>query len=155
MSKVTTGSGDKGRTTLASGRNVPKDHIAIKLCASIDDFIAYALLVDTKVSIDFRCRELVSVLSLVMSRVSSEFETFSRNYSQYLSHFECEEYEGFVYPSTEEGCYFNILRTKTRLIEQLIVEYNRTNKFVDYNISMFFNRLSDIFYSLMCKAEST
>lgn len=154
MSKVTTRQGDKGMTILASGRKVPKDHIAIKLCASIDDFIAYALLVDNKISLDFRCKELTSTLSLIMTRISSESSVCYIDYKQYISHFKSEEYEGFVYPITEEGCYLNVLRTKVRLIEQLIVEYNRTIKTPNYSMSRFFNRLSDIFYSLMCKAES-
>ncbi len=168
--KVYTKSGDKGKTSLATGERVPKSDLKIECYGTIDELNALVgLLRDKLPKIDSMQRSNENLLWIqnllfdIGAELASNPEkidklSLNRFDAKHIESLEKEidaiseklpELKNFVLPGGHEASsYTHLLRTVCRRAERLLVTHNYETDNINSEILIFINRLSDYFFVL-------
>lgn len=168
--KVYTKSGDKGKTSLATGERVPKSDLKIECYGTIDELNALVgLLRDKLPKIDSMQRSSENLLwiqnllfdigaELASSPEKIDKLSLNRFDGKHIASLEEEidlisdelpELKNFVLPGGHEASsYTHLLRTVCRRAERLLVTHNYETDNINSKILIFINRLSDYFFVL-------
>ncbi len=168
--KVYTKSGDKGKTSLATGERVPKSDLKIECYGTIDELNALVgLLRDKLPKIDSMQRSSENLLWIqnllfdIGAELASSPEridklSLNRFDAKHIASLEEEidlisdelpELKDFVLPGGHEASsYTHLLRTVCRRAERLLVTHNYETDNINSKILIFINRLSDYFFVL-------
>ena len=167
--KVYTKTGDSGKTSLFSGERVYKHFPEISLVGSIDELQSFIGLVKTakiKSSDKKTLQEIQQDLYQIMGHISGakiEISTLNNKINLFeqiidkLSVGQVKQ-DSFILPgSTEISAKLHILRTICRRTEREMIKFFFEKKILDEKHSQllisYFNRLSDLFYTLARKYE--
>ena len=170
--KVYTKSGDKGKTSLATGERVPKSDLRIECYGTIDELNALVGMLRDTLPKNQIFSESASILLWVQNllfdigaEVSSNSESISRIALNRFNNDHVNSLEKHIDKISEElpplknfvlpGGHFaasqtHLLRTVCRRAERLLVRYNSMpdTDSISENILIFMNRLSDYFFVL-------
>ncbi|MDT4835724.1 Cob(I)yrinic acid a,c-diamide adenosyltransferase [compost metagenome] len=165
--KIYTKTGDKGQTSLIGGTRVPKYHIRIEAYGTIDELNSYVGLIACQ-DIDLHhqqvLKEIQDRLFTIGASLASDPERSKMKVPDLLeadiSLLETEmdkmneqlpELKHFVLPGgSTVVSYCHIARCVCRRVERLTVHLAEES-FVDNNITIYLNRLSDYFFVLARK----
>ncbi|MCF0207109.1 MAG: cob(I)yrinic acid a,c-diamide adenosyltransferase [Bacteroidales bacterium] len=166
--KIYTKTGDKGETSLIGGTRVEKDNIRVEAYGDIDELNANIGML-TNLKLDEEDLETIMVivnklfnigsflateneeecskLQTRIKKISSEDISFLESRIDQISE-SLPPQKGFVLPiGSEITSWCNISRTVCRRAERRIVSLKKEN-FVDTNIMLYINRLSDFLFVL-------
>lgn len=165
--KIYTRTGDDGTTSLAGGKRVPKDHIRVNACGSIDELISWIGLLRSCRENNSRKKFLLSIQDQLM-----EFAVYTANdpsdnnagitLPDRLSVEKLEKeidkmdkklkpLKSFILPGGRKVVsYCHIARCVCRRAEREVSKLNQTEKQPD-NTLKFLNRLSDYLFVLSRK----
>ena len=168
--KVYTKSGDKGKTSLATGERVPKSDLKIECYGTIDELNALVgLLRDKLPKIDSMQKSNENLLwiqnllfdigaELASSPEKIDKISLNRFDTKHIGSLENEidiisdklpELKNFVLPGGHEASsYSHLIRTVCRRAERLLVAHNYETENINSEILIFINRLSDYFFVL-------
>jgi cob(I)alamin adenosyltransferase len=164
--KIYTKTGDKGETGLFGGERVFKNSLRIEAYGTIDELNAFIGLAIIEVS-DKSVKDLLQKIQNWLFSIGADLATpdnektkklnVFRTAEEYYLHIEKEidKYESeldelrkFILPGGTKGAaLLHICRTITRRAERMVVALNSTVK-IGNNITIFLNRLSDLFFVL-------
>lgn len=174
ITRVYTRTGDKGKTGLAGGQRVPKDHLRIEAYGTVDELNSVVGLVrafNRPLMKRFpQARRLETELHRVQNRLfdiggllatlskdQKRFKKMPRITSEEVIHLEklmdaCQmdlkPLEEFILPTGGPvTAFLHLARTVSRRAERLCVRMNR-KEMVDPEILAYLNRLSDAFFVL-------
>jgi len=166
---VTTKGGDAGMTSLFSGERISKEHLLIEVIGSIDELQSEIGAVRNELVAPIRksLRSIQQALYSIMATLSTNCDTESyiemserliyvleKRMKKLMSRTTISS--KFIIPGDDGAiaAKLDVLRTKTRSVERLVVKYIKSAKpiSVEYNdlykIQNYFNRLSDYFFIL-------
>ena len=168
--KVYTKSGDKGKTSLATGERVPKSDLKIECYGTIDELNALVgLLRDKLPKIDSMQKSNENLLWIqnLLFDIGAELASnpdkidkisLNRFDAKHIGSLEKEidiisdklpELKNFVLPGGHEASsYTHLIRTVCRRAERLLVTHNYETENINSEILIFINRLSDYFFVL-------
>ena len=168
-SKLYTGGGDKGKTSLVGGFRVPKTHLRLEAYGAIDELNSFIGLLIEEVC-DNSARELLLFIQLKLFTVGSylaadpsktEFKIEShitedciRKIEQAIDSVDSElpELKSFVLPGgCRSAAVAHICRTVCRRAERDIYRLAETDE-VENMVLVFMNRLSDLLF-VMARRE--
>ena len=164
MSKIYTKTGDKGTTSLLSGKRVPKYHIRVEAYGNIDELTSYVGLLRSMELNDNTKSELVTIqqvlfnISGLLSCDEGKFLEKLKPVTEYDIDFleksidkmteKIGKIKHFILPGgREDVSYAHICRVVARRAERRIVELADNEK-IDEKIIIYVNRLSDYFFTL-------
>jgi cob(I)alamin adenosyltransferase len=158
---IYTRAGDKGKTFLSNGKSVSKSNLRVEAYGTVDELNS---LIGTVLSIKYLVlsikKELIEVQSDLLE-IGSNLANPSAKKISYLRK-RVEEFEIFIDRMTEKlpklnnfilpgggeaGAALHLGRAVCRHLERKIVELNRKQS-VDANIMVYFNRLSDLLFTM-------
>ncbi len=164
--KIYTKTGDDGTTGLFGGERVSKDNSRIEAYGTIDELNSFIGLAITEI----KSEEVIKVLQkiqnelftvgsdlstpdveknnkLKMPRVSKEFITDAENAIDFFEN-KLEPLKNFILPGGTKGsALLHVCRSISRRAERRIITLKTQVKLSD-NITIFINRLSDLFFVL-------
>lgn len=164
-SRLYTGGGDKGTTSLVGGEREPKDCIRLEAYGTVDEFSAFlgvvAAMPDLEAGI---CRQLQEIQNLLFDIGGYLASKPSGSGLPPVAHLSdcCSKIEGwideldaatpkiraFVLPGgCEAAAHAHVARTVCRRAERRILALSREEE-VDGNVLRYFNRLSDYLFIL-------
>ena len=156
---IYTRTGDTGSTSIYGGRRVLKSNQLIFVIGNIDELNSHIGLVRSseknKSNVDFLA-SIQSDLYQIMAYLSNskvpivfidqKVKLFEQRIDKTMS--KLPKISKFIVPGDNQiSSYYHLLRTVCRRVERVIVKYLKNNK-KDYIIIQYFNRLSDVFFSL-------
>lgn len=158
--KIYTKKGDQGMTSLLGGTRVGKNSLRVATYGSVDELnsllgviIAECKSKKQKKVLSEIQNDLLSIgsclanvdpkpLEYLVSRVE-KFENFIDEMTEKLP-----ELHNFILPGGGvSGAFLHLGRSVSRRVERAIVELSQKEK-VDSNILVYFNRLSDLFFTM-------
>lgn len=168
-SAVYTRGGDKGETSLVSGKRIPKSTDRIALYGDVDELnshIGYCISLISQDSQDFE--ELIDTLTITQSRlfdlgsrlacedelwdkyklpnINDEFIKMLEEKIDILDS-ELPKLKAFILPGgAVAASYFHIVRTVCRRVERELVAFSNDGNKVPDNSLIFLNRLSDYLF---------
>ncbi len=166
--KIYTKTGDKGTTSLVGGKRIEKDNIRIEAYGTVDELNSnigmlrnFKLQNEDAEMINIIQNKLFCIGSFLATpdqKAHEELSSKIRKISEEdINKLEkaideiCENLpaqKGFILPTgCEITCWCNISRTVCRRTERRIVSL-ASNEFVDENILLYINRLSDYLFTL-------
>lgn len=165
--KVYTKGGDKGQTSLLSGKRLPKHHLRIETYGTVDELNAFTgLLLDSsnkKVPYDTLHQIQVSLLNLganlAMDEHNEQIKLPEVGDSDVLfleqeidaMDAQLPPLEYFILPGGHVLLsYCHVCRTVCRRAERMLVKLSETDKVLEQHI-VYLNRLSDYFFVLARK----
>jgi len=164
--KIYTKTGDKGETGLFGGERVSKDSLRISAYGTIDELNSYIgyTITETK---DESIKKNLSLIQNYLFTVGSDLATpetekntklkiqrtpesfyleIERMIDKYDS--ELDELKNFILPGgSKSAALLHVCRTVCRRAEREVVALKKTVT-ISYNIVIFLNRLSDLFFVL-------
>lgn len=174
ITRVYTRTGDQGKTGLAGGQRVSKDHLRIEVFGTVDELnsavglvrafnrplmkrLSQARRLETELHrIQNRLFDIGGLLA-TLSKDQKRFKKMPRITSEEVIHLEklmdaCQKdlkpLKEFVLPTGGPvTAFLHLARTVSRRAERLCVRMNRTER-VDPEILKYLNRLSDAFFVL-------
>jgi cob(I)alamin adenosyltransferase len=174
ITRVYTRTGDQGKTSLAGGQRVSKDHLRIEVYGTVDELNSVVGLVRAfnrpLVKRFAQARALETELHRIQNRLfdiggllatlpkdRKRFKKMPKITSEEVVHLEklmdvcqkdLEPLEEFILPTGDPVTSFlHLARTVCRRAERFCVRLNRTEK-IDSEILKYLNRLSDAFFVL-------
>lgn len=154
---ITTGSGDKGETSLWSGERVKKDSLRVEAYGTVDELSSFLGEAKHFVSEEIAChivslqRFLFKVAGQLASRdmqyAEPIVETDIVAITELIHEFESVvKLEGFVIPgSTIGSSKIDICRTIARRAERRVIALSRVEE-IDASLLKYINRLSDLLF---------
>lgn len=163
---IYTKTGDKGKTSLFSGKRVYKDDLRVETYGTLDELnsaIGLALSYMSKTNkkskyIDHLLTSVQSTLFYIGSYFAdlpdvvndidfdSELTNFEKSIDRVMS--EMPKFSNFVLPGGgKSGASLHVARTIARRLERLVVRLNRREK-VDPRVIKYINRLSDLLFAM-------
>jgi len=164
LTKIYTKTGDKGQTSLASGKRVSKDNSRIKAYGTVDELNSILGIVRYKIS-----KKIVKVISEIQNdlfdlgadlatpitlkpkfkplRVSKKQVT---NIEKYIDKFNknLKNLNSFILPGgSESAAFLHNARTVARRAETLMISLSKKEK-INTSALVYINRLSDLFFVL-------
>lgn len=164
MTSISTKTGDKGETSLASGRRVPKDDLIFAAIGTVDELNSWLGLVVAKFGEQFgrEKKQLLKVqddlfylgAELAQSPTtklkSASLGWVERGVEKLQTLMSDDWHSKFLLPGgTELGAYLDIARTVCRRAERKLVALNNRES-VRPLLIKYLNRLSDYLYVLRC-----
>ena len=174
ITRVYTRTGDQGKTSLAGGQRVSKDHLRIEVYGTVDELnsvvgvvrafnrpfmkrLSQARRLETELHrIQNRLFDIGGLLA-TLSKDQKRFKKMPRITSEEVIHLEklmdaCQKdlkpLKEFVLPTGGPvTAFLHLARTVCRRAERLCVRLNRTER-MDSEILTYLNRLSDAFFVL-------
>jgi cob(I)alamin adenosyltransferase len=174
ITRVYTRTGDQGKTSLAGGQRVPKDHLRIEVYGTVDELnsvvglvrafnrplvnrLAQARMLETELHrIQNRLFDIGGLLATLL-KDQKRFRKMPKISPEEIRHLEklmdaCQKdlkpLEEFILPTGGPvTAMLHLARTVCRRAERLCVRLNRTEK-IDSEILRYLNRLSDVFFVL-------
>ncbi len=165
--KIYTRDGDKGQTSLAGGRRVPKDHLRLEACGTIDELIAHIGMLNVLAGqreyshLLERIQENLMGCTMMLAVEDPGDEQLSRSMGEdalaqlewYIDQMQehLSPIRSFVIPgraAAEAQCH--IARTVCRRAERRIVSLARESP-VPESVLQYVNRLSDFLFVLSRK----
>jgi cob(I)alamin adenosyltransferase len=174
ITRVYTRTGDQGKTSLAGGQRVSKDHLRIEVYGTVDELnsvvglvrafnrpltkrLSQARTLETELHrIQNRLFDIGSLLATLpkdqkrfkkMPKITSEEVVYLEKLMDVCQK-DLEPLEEFILPTGDPVTSFlHLARTVCRRAERLCVRLNRTEK-IDSEILKYLNRLSDAFFVL-------
>lgn len=163
---IYTKTGDKGKTSLFSGKRVYKDDLRVETYGTLDELnsvIGFALSNLTKR--DKKSKYIIHTLMRVQSTLfyigsyfadlpdivsdvdfDKELTTFEKTIDKVF--FEMPSFNNFVLPGGgKTGASLHVARTIARRLERLVIKLARKQK-IDPNVIKYINRLSDLLFAL-------
>jgi cob(I)alamin adenosyltransferase len=164
--KIYTKTGDSGDTGLYGGDRVSKSSPRIEAYGTVDELNSFIGLAISEIK-DPEVKNLLEKIQSQLFDVGADLATpenektrkqnIQRIGSEYyleaeiaIDHFEegLEELKNFILPGGSKGAaHLHVCRTICRRAERAVVELNKTTE-TGENISIFLNRLSDLFFVL-------
>ena len=164
--KIYTKTGDKGETGLFGGERVSKDSPRISAYGTIDELNSYIGYAITQVK-DESIRKNLVVIQNYLFTVGSDLatpesqknkklnitrtpESYYKEIEKMIDHYDSQldELKNFILPGGSKGAsLLHICRTVCRRAEREVVALNNSVTVGD-NITIFLNRLSDLFFVL-------
>ena len=157
ITKVTTKTGDKGKTALADGSRVSKDSLRVHCLGSIDELNASigfaAVLLPKKPEIDFKSiqNDLMNI-GAEISIPNSEKDFLDQNRIDYLDkkieliNNDLPPLKEFILPGGNDVCSrIHLARSICRRAERDLVSLNNKEK-ISPEILQYINRLSDYLF---------
>ena len=157
ITKVTTKTGDKGKTALADGSRVSKDSLRVHCLGSIDELNASigfaAVLLPKKPEIDFKSiqNDLLNI-GAEISIPNSEKDFLDQNRIDYLDkkieliNNDLPPLKEFILPGGNDVCSrIHLARSICRRAERDLVSLNNKEK-ISPEILQYINRLSDYLF---------
>ena len=157
ITKVTTKTGDKGKTALADGSRVSKDSLRVHCLGSIDELNASigfaAVLLPKKPEIDFKSiqNDLLNI-GAEISIPNSEKDFLDQNRIDYLDkkieliNNDLPPLKEFILPGGNDVCSrIHLARSICRRAERDLVSLNNKEK-ISPQILQYINRLSDYLF---------
>lgn len=159
MNKIYTRTGDIEHTSLSDGTRVKKISLQIEVSGSIDELIAYIDHLKVKSLYHEVLNKVISDLYVIGKDVSCKphkAEDFMSNAVKELEDLIDKfgsKFEGFVSPTNEIASRCNLCRVVSRRLERSYLKWEESLYPEQRNIQVqkYFNRLSDLFYTLMVK----
>ncbi|KLO22671.1 ATP--cobalamin adenosyltransferase [Marinitoga sp. 1197] len=161
---ISTGGGDKGKTSLWSGERVPKNDLRVEAYGTIDELSAH--LGEAKHYVkSYKVKNIINEIQNDLFKVAGELASKNKNFIQpitkedgekltkYIKNFEEKvKLNGFVITgSTIESAKLDICRTIARRAERRIICVNDEDK-VSEELLIYMNRLSDLLF-IMARYE--
>jgi len=172
MIKIYTKTGDKGETSLFSGKRVRKDDVRIESYGTVDElnsFIGMAMTEVKSPEINKLLSEIQNTLFTCGSDLATPLEykngrfTIPRiteeDYKKLENQIDLfsdklEELRNFILPGGSKGAaILHVCRTVCRKAERLVVTL-QANEEINGNIVIFLNRLSDLFF-ILARSENS
>ena len=164
--KIYTKTGDSGDTGLFGGERVSKSSPRIEAYGTVDELNSFIGLAITEIR-DPEVKSLLEKIQSQLFNVGADLATpdnektrksnIQRVGSDYyleaeiaIDHFEesLEELKNFILPGgSKAAAHLHVCRTICRRAERAVVDLNKTVNTGD-NVSIFLNRLSDLFFVL-------
>ena len=167
-SKIYTGSGDKGMTSLVGGYRVPKTHPRVEAYGTMDELNAFIGLLATEIE-DNKTFELLLFIQSKLFAIGSYLATDPAKISHQIENpvtnecikiieeaidqvdSELPKLKSFVLPGgTRAAALAHICRTVCRRAERTVFHLAETEK-VDEKVLIFVNRLSDFLFVIARK----
>ncbi len=164
MAKIYTKKGDKGTTSLLSGKRVPKFHIRVEAYGNIDELTSFVGLLRSMDLNENIKNELVAIQQVlfnisgllscdegkffkILKPVTNEDIDFLENSIDKMTE-KIGKIKHFILPGGRvDVSYAHICRVVARRAERRIVELADKEK-IDDKIIVYVNRLSDYFFTL-------
>ena len=163
-SGIYTRGGDKGKTSLISGRRVPKYHSRIESYGAVDELMAHTSLLRDMVEDEGVRKELMSILNIQMATASVlaadcddcpvEIPVVGQEHVAFLEEridimdAQLEPLTSFVIPGGHPAVsQAHVARTVCRRTERIILKLAQEVN-IQEDIIRFYNRLSDYFFVL-------
>lgn len=164
MPKIYTKTGDKGTTSILSGKKVPKYHIRVEAYGNVDELTSFVGLLRSLDIPDEIKDELITIQQnlFYISGLLACDDDKHRDILTPIEYSQVElleksidkmteiagELKHFILPGgQQEVAYAHVCRTVARRAERRIVELADNEKIFD-NIIIYINRLSDYFFTL-------
>lgn len=160
MSKIYTKQGDEGETGLYNGKRVPKNHVIMEACGTIDEVNASIGLILTCVKneiITIQLKSIQQLLFTIGAVLANPASSETRPSPADIEHLEraiddmtsqLPPLKNFILPGgTLLAARIHITRSIVRRAERRVVTVSQHNKVPD-NIIRYLNRLSDYFFVL-------
>lgn len=163
---IYTKTGDKGKTSLFSGKRVWKDDIRIEAYGALDELnsvIGIILSLNTKknkkntyinqilLDVQYTIFPICSYLADLPDILEDiNFEEKLKTYELEIDHMTSlmPQLTSFILPSGGViGAHLHLARTVSRRAERLIIKLHKKEK-VDVRVIQYVNRLSDLFFTL-------
>jgi len=158
MPKIYTKTGDYGKTATCSGTRVDKSHLVIELNGEIDEL---SVRIGTAISCLKTHNKQLRVQQCLLQNINSIISSNKNNGVdlKYINELEndideltldVQQLKSFILPGSNfvDGLIHQC-RTQTRKVERVLWSYLLDDKDkVDPSIPIYFNRLSDYFFSL-------
>ncbi len=164
LMKIYTKTGDKGQTSLIGGTRVPKHHLRIESCGTVDELNAYIGLIrdhDNGEEVNLILKEVQDRLFTIGALIASDPDKVQKKipdlYAKDIALLETEmdkmtemlpELRHFILPGGATVVSFcHIGRCVCRRAERLVVHLAE-DSFVDEMVATYLNRLSDYLFTL-------
>lgn len=163
---IYTKTGDKGKTSLFSGKRVYKDDLRVETYGTLDELnSAIGLSISYISKSNKESKYMVQLLTSVQSTLfyigsyfadlpdvvndidfDTELTSFEKSIDRVMS--EMPKFTNFVLPGGgKSGASLHVARTIARRLERLVVRLNRREK-VDPRVIKYINRLSDLLFAM-------
>ena len=171
--KITTKTGDKGKTSLYKGKRVSKDDIRIEICGTLDELSACLGLAKSLVKKNKNIKELIASIQKELFIIGSEIACQSKFIEQLQKRIGSDQVENidkFIQKLEKKKenklkCFslsgknfisavFDLARTTARRAERRVVTLQRKKVLKNDQIIIYLNRLSDLLYLLARKYAS-
>lgn len=168
MISVTTKTGDKGTSGLASGKRVPKSSYIFEVLGTQDELNSWLGVCIAKLPDDFsEQREFLYEVQDTLFYIGAELaqspkaklgEEALKKLEQFSDNLQSQMEEGwtskFLYPGgNEAAAWIDVARTVSRRFERTVVKHGQ-EEVVSPIIMKYVNRLSDYLYVLRCFVNS-
>ena len=168
--KISTKTGDDGRTSLYQGSRVSKDDLRMEICGSLDELGSFIGLVKAE-SKDKKLKSLLELIQKDLVIICSCAATPALSQSRLKKEITKREVEriesliqglekkakkikSFCLPGKSRiSAYFDIVRVITRRVERRVVSAMSKKLIKNRHILVYLNRLSDLFFLLARKAK--
>lgn len=164
--KLYTGKGDKGMTSLAGGRRVPKTHLRLEAYGTIDELNSFIGLLMTEIE-DCSVQELMLFIQSKLFCIGSFLATDPKDYQmesriadETIKRIEeaidkmdnlLPRLRSFVLPGgVRSAAVAHVCRTVCRRAERMIYRVAETDK-IESSVLIFINRLSDLLFVIARK----
>lgn len=157
MPTITTKTGDKGQTSLASGERLPKYHLRIEAIGTLDELISHLgeaklYVRDQKIKKQILSiqKDLFTICSLLTSTKKSGTESLKKSLTKIEEQISQNEkkikQKGFVIPGANiPSAKLDICRAIARRAERVVVKLTGKEE-IDSVIMQYLNRLSDLLF---------
>lgn len=165
-SNVYTMAGDKGETSLAGGRRVPKDDIRIEAYGTVDELNSFIGVLDNLHNIPSDIKEYLRVIQnklfCIGAYLATDHPAYTTSKAAGLTDSDIARIEqvidmldselpplnAFVLPGGSRiSSFAHVCRTVTRRCERRVVSL-ANDSYIDPNVLTYLNRLSDFFFVL-------
>ena len=159
MARLYTRSGDRGRTRLADGSSVPKDHVRVEACGALDELNAQIGVARSLLEHNDMGRFLAGVQSTIIeltSGIANPVDSGAGLTEGKIRELEeetdradgcCPPLRSFVLPAgSPAACALQVARAVCRRAERAIVRLG-TEAGLPKNALPFVNRLSDLLFA--------
>lgn len=157
---ISTGRGDKGKTSLWSGEEVFKDNLRVESYGTIDELNCFMGKAKHECA-SALVKNVIHAIQKDLFKVSSELATRKNEKNKLIDDKDVErikkqienleasvELKGFVVPGlTSQSAYIDICRTIARRAERRIVSLNREEG-ISEHLLKYINKISDLLYLL-------
>lgn len=161
---VYTRTGDKGKTSLYSGKRVSKGNLRIEAIGTVDELnsvigVALAQVKSSKLKVESLEKDLIRIqndlfeIGAGLANPSSKIKNLGKRAQEFEKEIDdltakLPELQNFILPGGSlAGSQLHLARTVTRRAERRIVELSEKEK-VDEGIIIYVNRLSDLLFMI-------
>ena len=167
----TTKTGDKGRTSLYFGGRVPKDHIRIEFCGTLDELCSFLGLAKAHLG-KKKERDIIESVQRDLFLIGAELATKTQylkkldkrigkshiaRLNEYIAAFNrCKSYQDscFYLPGQNiPSATLDVARTIARRVERIAVTLKSRAILQNMHILTYLNRLSDLLYLMARENE--